>query len=1398
MLLLRHLPVFRIHLACLFIFAAPFWCAAASAPNIGISGAHIVSSTGVLCAGDSAAVEFYVNNLGSTTLTLDSLKIAVTINSVFYKNVVWKGPLVLAPFPAQTIVLEKIPVPAAVNDVVLELLEANSEPVPAETFTKTDLQIWQGLSGEYALGPNSDRFPDFKSAFDALKQWGVCGAVTFWVEPGDYYAGTLSVFSGLSGAGTQNPITFAAHVPGEARVFGRFSLTNADGFNLRNLDMESNGAPAVSLQNCNNVYLDHCTLRVTGSSGVFITQNADGFQMTNCRVETSGLGISTNVNPGDPTRSGWKIRNCFFEHTSGGNTQVVLGNLDGGIVENNVIKGYLTVGGPSLKFTGNRMIDYSGDQTQNVGLSISSKKAFLANNVVADPGSQLPLFEIWMDSTSEIELYHNTAFQEYPTTAVTIRKTGPFPLGTVTAYNNNFVNLGTGMAFHAECKTLISQNNNYYAAHGNPAAWYDSNTYPGAGWQSVLKLDTASVSVDPEFVFFSDYLRFEQTSLADGGLNLLSLIPDDVYGEQRDAAPDLGAAESFGATGDLAIAAVQDGSGNCHGIPEVRVKITNVQSVRPATYSAQINWSVQGVAQPPYEWSGILAPGDTTDWITIGRHFFDYAGEDLQISVAHRYEVQPANNAKSLPGLRRPMGGVYRIGADNADFVTLADAAAALQRMGMCSPVELQFLSGRHDAVCTVDSIRGNSALQSLTITSMAGHRDSVFLDDVPNFNAGATGVRIFPAYLKANDVSFRLDAHLLYNKTIRFERCALANLNGPYFSGDTIVLEYCRVKPLNFLLLTDQEARLIFRNNIVENPKDPNNTTDPYVHLKFTGFKKAAVENNTFGFRTGIIPGFGPGSQILNNWFQDINVAAIDGQFAGTEQEPVWIVNNIFSSSTDPMATTMLAIFNSQWIRVWHNTFFSAQPVLSAHYSTSGMQSDNTTGLNIQNNLFSNLRNAYNFGPGMVAETIDFNRFDNSGLHLPKFGLTVPMSLNAWQDSTGFDLNSAYVNPLYQYEVDGTGYDLHLAPVDSLLPRVQNYLPEIPFDVDYGYRDLLAPCAGADEAGSLPADAFVWPGDANADKTVNHLDWLYVGLGAGQQLGGPTRTDQAITWSPKLAQNWPAAVAGVNAKHSDSNGSGDITAADTLAIGQNYSRVHFFAGIEDRADVRLVFKNIPPVIKPGEAVTADVHLEDAGGLPVNLYGIALTIGFQPAPVSPDSLMFTPVAGWLGTPGNNLWTSSWTLEHPTALQVAMTRTDGVNATGSGQIGTLRFVPAAGNTGSFQIFARNDLALTSDGQQVPVSSGTGVFSYTSSLALGPGAEPALEIRPNPASEMIRIALPQAPGSRLAIFDLSGKIVFQSTDLNGREAAVTISYFPPGMYRVLLTGTARAWYGHFVKQ
>jgi hypothetical protein len=62
------------------------------------------------------------------------------------------------------------------------------------------------LTGEYSLGTPSSDFPTFASALAALNTSGVCGAVTFKVEPGTY--NTQVTFSPTNGAGSSSPIVF--------------------------------------------------------------------------------------------------------------------------------------------------------------------------------------------------------------------------------------------------------------------------------------------------------------------------------------------------------------------------------------------------------------------------------------------------------------------------------------------------------------------------------------------------------------------------------------------------------------------------------------------------------------------------------------------------------------------------------------------------------------------------------------------------------------------------------------------------------------------------------------------------------------------------------------------------------------------------------------------------------------------------------------------------------------------------------------------------------------------------------------------------------------------------------------------------------------------------------------
>lgn len=75
-----------------------------------------------------------------------------------------------------------------------------------------------------------------------------------------------------------------------------------------------------------------------------------------------------------------------------------------------------------------------------------------------------------------------------------------------------------------------------------------------------------------------------------------------------------------------------------------------------------------------------------------------------------------------------------------------------------------------------------------------------------------------------------------------------------------------------------------------------------------------------------------------------------------------------------------------------------------------------------------------------------------------------------------------------------------------------------------------------------------IYPGDANADNVVNHIDLLYVGKNFG--FTGNPRTDTANTFAPQTAPTpWGFSYYGVEVMYADCNGDGVIDANDTLAI---------------------------------------------------------------------------------------------------------------------------------------------------------------------------------------------------------------------------------------------------------
>ncbi|NQT24018.1 T9SS type A sorting domain-containing protein [candidate division KSB1 bacterium] len=84
-----------------------------------------------------------------------------------------------------------------------------------------------------------------------------------------------------------------------------------------------------------------------------------------------------------------------------------------------------------------------------------------------------------------------------------------------------------------------------------------------------------------------------------------------------------------------------------------------------------------------------------------------------------------------------------------------------------------------------------------------------------------------------------------------------------------------------------------------------------------------------------------------------------------------------------------------------------------------------------------------------------------------------------------------------------------------------------------------------------LVRGAVVWPGDANNDGIVNHIDFLYVGQAVNTS--GPSRVEEGTEWKGYYATHWQPKTL----TYIDANGNGIITREDSEASRDNWGEMH-------------------------------------------------------------------------------------------------------------------------------------------------------------------------------------------------------------------------------------------------
>ena len=309
-----------------------------------------------------------------------------------------------------------------------------------------------------------------------------------------------------------------------------------------------------------------------------------------------------------------------------------------------------------------------------------------------------------------------------------------------------------------------------------------------------------------------------------------------------------------------------------------------------------------------------------------------------------------------------------------------------------------------------------------------------------------------------------------------------------------------------------------------------------------------------------------------------------------------------------------------------------------------------------------------------------------------------------------------------------------------------------------------------------------VWPGDANSDNVVSNTDALWVGIAFNQT--GPVRPGATLNWVGQACPDWTFdfAAIGENLKHADCNGNGTVNFADTVAITQNYSLTH--NKTEDEAGgtgPMLWVQAAQDTVGLDHGIDFTVHLATAA-MPVDsLHGVSFTLTFDGWLAQQPGMFVNHDLNVLGAVGTNALSFQKASFIDGVIDVAISRTTGVNFNGFGPVATGRIVTTDNLAGvqEMRIGLSNVTALTAHGLEVALQTAAdSVVIDPDKTGISESTIPDVMVAPNPSNGPIMLTIPA--GNYLSmLMDATGRTVL-SQRIIGPRAVIDPGQLASGTY------------------
>ena len=329
--------------------------------------------------------------------------------------------------------------------------------------------------------------------------------------------------------------------------------------------------------------------------------------------------------------------------------------------------------------------------------------------------------------------------------------------------------------------------------------------------------------------------------------------------------------------------------------------------------------------------------------------------------------------------------------------------------------------------------------------------------------------------------------------------------------------------------------------------------------------------------------------------------------------------------------------------------------------------------------------------------------------------------------------------------------------------------------------------------------DCSCWPGDTNGDGEVNEEDVFSLGIFYGDH--GPQRTAATNNFTSQPGTDWPGfnnlmyLQSMKNKKIADCNGDSTINGADLAVVLANYGMSHTthnnVSGMPEATSADpSMYIQLPAGANSGAVITAPIYLGTAAHPCINLYGYSFSVNYNPGLVVAGSVYIDLTTNWLGNAGNELM-----ITHDNAvngkIDAAVVRYDKTQIpSGYGQIGTITFQLQPGATGSLHLeFSPSAKALSTTMWSSTISSNMEVFRPVNLVAgdlnvsVGIASltdDNTIQIFPNPANDLINIALNTSEVSEIKLMNTLGQVIYTANGCFFNTVKINTSSYNKGMY------------------